>query len=87
MTDTAETKKRLDPRAKAKANPKSAKIAIAAYCYHTCLGEESGNSHKVKLMVKNCQVDSCPLWPHRPWQKITGGTCGKRPGEIAPDTP
>lgn len=69
---------KMSPREKAAANPKSAKLAIAAYCYHECIGEQETNSHTSKLTVKNCADGACPLWPHRGWQTITGGNVGRR---------
>jgi hypothetical protein len=68
MTET--TKKRLTPAEKAKANPKSAKLAIAAFCYHACLGETAPNSHLTKGRIRDCQSQTCPLWPHRGWQNL-----------------
>jgi hypothetical protein len=65
--------KRLSPREKAAAHPKSVKLAIAAFCYHQCNGEDAVNSHITKLEIKNCQELNCALYPHRGWQEITGG--------------
>lgn len=65
--------KRLSPREKAAAHPRSAKLAIAAFCYHQCNGEEATNSHITKLEIKNCREPNCPLYLHRGWQEITGG--------------
>jgi hypothetical protein len=79
---------RLSPREKAAAHPKSVKLAVAAYCYHVCNGEESDNSHKVKVLVKECVQENCPLWPHRSWRKITGGNVGKNHWRAkSPNTP
>lgn len=50
----------LDPMEKAKQNPKSKVLAIRAYCWD-CVG---GNRAEVTL----CPLNTCPLWPHRPWQ-------------------
>lgn len=69
---------RLTPREKAQKTPTSAKLAIAAHCYHGCHGEEEPNSHKTKLAIKQCPETTCLLWPHRGWQAITGGTVGPR---------
>lgn len=65
------------PGEKAKQNPNSLKAAIAAYCYHNCVGEEARNSHSSKLFIKECRNETCHLWPHRPWQNVTGGNTGK----------
>ena len=67
----------MSPGERAKVYPKSAKLAIAAYCYHNCVGEESSNSHASKNFIKECKNVTCHLWPHRGWQKITGGRAGK----------
>lgn len=68
----------ISPGDKAKLTPFSAKMAIAAYCYHECHCEQESNSHKTKLAIKNCPSTDCFLWPHRGWQKITGGNVIKR---------
>lgn len=65
------------PGEKARENPTSLKSAIAAYCYHNCVGEEANNSHSTKLFIKECKTVTCHLWPHRPWQNVTGGNTGK----------
>jgi len=77
MSETEKTP-RLSPKEKAAANPKSAKLAIAAHCYHDCQGETATNSHGTKLLIKNCPDKGCVLWPHRGWQTVTGGNVGKR---------
>lgn len=59
----------LNPVEKAKRNPNSLKYAIRAMCW-TCEGGDSDPG--VKLRVANCTVPSCPLRPHRPWQKMSG---------------
>lgn len=77
MSETEKTA-RLSPREKAAANPTSAKLAIAAHCYHECQGETATNSHSTKFLVKNCADKGCVLWPHRGWQTMTGGNLKKR---------
>lgn len=74
MTNTPYPK-RKSPIENAQAHPRNPKLAIAAYCYHECHGEDADNSHTAKLLVKQCGNESCPLWPHRGWQNITGGNC------------
>lgn len=69
---------RKSPREKAAMRPKSALLAIAAYCYHACHNEVSPNSHTTKFAIKNCPETGCPLWPVRGFRKVTGGTTGKR---------
>lgn len=64
----------ISPGEKAKQNPGSLKSAIAAYCYHNCVGEERKNSHESKFFIGTCKNVTCHLWPHRPWQNSTGGT-------------
>lgn len=66
----------MSPAEKAKKYPKSHKMAIAAFCYHDCVGEEDRNSHKTKLFIKECKNTACNLYPFRPWQDITGGNTG-----------
>lgn len=67
----------VSPGEKAKQKPTSLKFAIAAYCYHGCVGEDAPNSHTTKFFIKECKNTTCHLWPHRPWQNATGGTLGK----------
>lgn len=66
-------KSAISPGEKAKQNPGSMKAAIAAYCYHNCVGEERKNSYESKHFIGTCKNTKCHLWPHRPWQKSTGG--------------
>ncbi len=51
---------RLTPAQKARANPKSLRLAINAKCYD-CTGDN-------KQEVKMCEITDCSLWPVRPWQ-------------------
>ena len=76
-TDTKKVA-RLTPREKAQKFPTSGKLAIAAYCYHECHNQKETNSHITKVAIRDCISRACPLWPLRGWQKITGGTVGKR---------
>lgn len=59
------------PLERARDNPNSAKLAIAAYCYHTCKGQKANNSHLTKRAIKNCEKTECPLWPHRGFQNLS----------------
>jgi len=81
-------KKKMSPMQAAQANSKSKALAIAAHCYHICRGETAVNSHTAKLEIKNCPDLSCPLWPHRGWQKMTGGSvkskCVHNPKQTPP---
>ena len=70
--------KKMSPHERSAANPRSAKLAIAAFCYHTCHKQQESNSHNTKRTVKNCNVTTCPLWPHRGWQKIGDGVAGRQ---------
>lgn len=68
--------KKMSPRERAGRNPRSAKMAIAAYCYHECHSENSSNSHNTKRAIKNCTITTCALWPHRGWRELTGNKVG-----------
>lgn len=51
----------LDPIEKAKANPKSMRLAINAKCYDcTCFSRSE---------VTLCEITTCSLWSMRPWQR------------------
>ena len=69
---------RMSPREKAALHPKSAVLAIASYCYHSCFGQEDANSHTTKVDIRDCKSTECPLWPHRSWKTITGGSLKPR---------
>lgn len=51
----------LSPAEKAKANPKSLRMAITAKCY------ECANDQKAE--VTHCHITDCALWNVRPWQR------------------
>jgi hypothetical protein len=55
--------KPLNPIEKAKQNPKSRVLAIAAQCFD-CMGQESGWRNE----VKNCPSKNCPLFGLRPYK-------------------
>lgn len=67
------------PGEKSRISPTSAKLAIAAYCYHNCHNEMERNSHTTKLAIRDCPSTDCFLWPHRGWQAVTGGNVVRRP--------
>ena len=56
---------RLDPIAKAKANPKSLRLAITAKCFE-CMG--GGEDTGTRKLIRACTSGSCPLHPVRPYQ-------------------
>lgn len=66
-------KSAISPGEKAERNPQSLKMAIAAFCYHDCVGETRKNAHESKYFIGQCANQACHLWPHRPWQNSTGG--------------
>ena len=56
---------RLDPIAKAKANPKSLRLAITAKCFE-CMG--GGEDTGTRKLIRACTSSNCPLHPLRPYQ-------------------
>lgn len=75
----------LNPREKAKANPKSLKLAIRAHCWECCGGDAKGNN--VRQRVHECDlIEKCALWPHRPWQKL-GAAGAQEPDDDIVETP
>lgn len=60
----------LDPLEKARANPRSLKLAIRAMCWQ-CEGGFADPG--VRQRVGLCPNAQCPLWNHRPWQKKADG--------------
>jgi hypothetical protein len=61
-----ETFPRLDPIAKAAANPRNRKLAIAAKCWD-CIG--AGADPNPRGAIRECPSENCPLWPVRPYQR------------------
>lgn len=59
----------LNPIEKAADNPKSLRLAVNAFCWD-CVGGDADPGPKQR--VRDCAVQGCPLWSHRPWQKIKG---------------
>ncbi len=58
---------RLDPIAKAKAHPKSWKLAIAAKCWDCVGGGADGTAH-TRALIRECPSTVCALKPWRPYQ-------------------
>ena len=57
---------RLDPIAKARANPKSLRLAITAKCFE-CMG--GGEDSGTRKLIRGCTSHAtCPLHPVRPYQ-------------------
>lgn len=71
----------MSPAEKAAAFPTSAKLAIAAYCYHDCQGEVANNAHTTKLAIRDCRIQDCNLWSNRPWQTNTFGHIKPKPAD------
>ena len=72
----------LNPVDAAKANPGSMKAAIKAFCW-TCVGQDADPG--AKFRVRDCDVGpKCPLYDHRPWQKVKGRIKLTEDGELAP---
>jgi hypothetical protein len=59
-------RKRLTPVERARLNPTSRKLAIAAKCYD-CSG--GGIDPGVVERIRDCNVSGCPLRPVRPYQR------------------
>lgn len=64
------SKQKRSPLERSRDNPKSARLAIAAHCYHICQKQQAPNSHTTKRAIKNCLKTDCPLWLHRGFQKM-----------------
>jgi hypothetical protein len=64
--EAGEVIERLDPMEKARRNPTSRALAIAAKCWD-CQG---GNADPgVRRRVGECSITRCPLHPVRPYQR------------------
>ena len=59
-----------DPIERAQARPSNRRLAIAAKCF-SCTG--SGADSGWRTAIGACSVRSCPLHPHRPYQRADGG--------------
>lgn len=55
-----EPPKRQTPEEKAKANPKSLRLAIDAKCWECCNGQREE--------IRMCTIGDCALYPHRPYK-------------------
>ncbi len=62
---TGDIAPRLDPIAKARANPKSLRLAITAKCFE-CMG--GGEDSGTRKLIRACTSSNCPLHPLRPYQ-------------------
>jgi hypothetical protein len=56
----------LDPISKARANPTSLRMAINGKCWD-CMG--AGADPNTRLAISECGIESCTLWPVRPYRK------------------
>lgn len=54
------------PLEKARAEPKSMRKAITAFCYE-CMGGDGEPG--ARGFVRDCTAPQCALYPLRPWQK------------------
>jgi hypothetical protein len=60
----------LTPDQRAEKQPKSLKLAIAAFCYQ-CQGADDEHPNLTKARVRDCKVVTCRLWRHRGWRNIS----------------
>lgn len=60
---------RLDPIAKARANPRSLRLAINGKCWD-CIGR--GADPNPRGAIRDCRIKDCTLWPVRPYQRGDG---------------
>lgn len=61
MRESGEEVRRLNSIEKANKNPKSLRLAINGKCWDCSCGQ--------KLEITGCTVESCTLFPVRPFQK------------------
>ena len=59
----------LDPIEKARRNPRSLRAAINGMCW-SCQG--GGGNPSTRWLIGNCEVETCPLWPQRPYRGKAG---------------
>jgi hypothetical protein len=57
---------RLDPKERARRNPKSRRLAINAMCWQ-CFG--SGGDPNTRKSIRECTSKTCPLYQFRPYQR------------------
>lgn len=55
----------LDPIAKARANPRSLRLAINGKCWD-CIG--AGADSNPRGAIRDCTIRDCTLWPVRPYR-------------------
>jgi len=88
MDEKISARFRRDPAERARHNPRSRSLAIAAFCFQCKEGCMTWGKpvppDLVKLAVRDCKMVQCPLWPHRGWQNLKdrsnrGGRHQKRP--------
>ena len=58
--------RRLSPVEKARADPRSLRKAVTAFCYECVGGDDEPGARKE---VTNCTAKGCHLYPIRPWQQ------------------
>jgi hypothetical protein len=63
-------RQRATPAERAAKNPTSMRLAIWAMCY-ACQDTGEPTPHVIKAAVRDCVMNTCPLWPHRGWQDTT----------------
>jgi len=56
----------LDPIAKARANPRSLRLAINGKCWD-CIG--AGADSNPRAAIRDCAIQDCTLWPVRPYRE------------------
>ena len=64
----------FDPIAKARANPKSLRLACSAKCWD-CIG--AGADPNPRQAIRDCAIRDCSLWPVRPYQTPGGASPGE----------
>lgn len=60
---------RVDPIERAQRHPRSLRAAVTAKCWECCGG---GHDPGTRRTIAECTVRSCPLHPHRPYQRAEG---------------
>jgi hypothetical protein len=64
---------RLDPIARARANPASRALAVKAKCF-SCAGAGADGQKVTRTAIATCPVTVCPLHPVRPYQSKSKST-------------
>lgn len=57
---------RLNPIERARRSPRSLRAAVTAKCWECCGG---GQDPGTRRAIAECSARSCPLHPHRPYQR------------------